>query len=148
MTSTVITDNIIDVLLGDETDAYFVHQVNCKKVAGSGLAAQFRKRVPRWFDTYKRTEAQLGDIGLFRVNDNVIVNLYGQDGFGYNRQYTDYEAVGKGLIQLSEMLEPGTKVYFPYKMGAGLGGGNWELIQSIIEAALQDQEIIYVRKQL
>lgn len=140
-----ISGDIIN-LLEETTGAYFVHQVNCKRVAGAGLAAQFRKRVPGWFDDYVATEPELGSIHVFPYMENYVVNLYGQNSFGYDRMHTDYGALGVGLVNLADMLKEESTLYFPYGMGAGLGGGDWELISSIIEAALQEHNIIYVRK--
>lgn len=144
---TTINGDIVDIVLSNPDGVnYFVHQVNCRRVAGMGLAAQFRKRVPGWYTDFLETEPELGKIHFFPYKNNFIVNLYGQNGYGYNRQYTVYEAVGAGLIQLADRFDYIETVYIPYGMGAGLGGGEWSLISSIAESALKDHNIIYVRK--
>ena len=42
--TTLINGNLLDVQQG-----IIVHQVNCRKVAGAGLAKQIREKWPEWY---------------------------------------------------------------------------------------------------
>lgn len=137
------------------------HQVNCKGVMGAGLAKQIKDKYPAVFRYYKarcdedkRVRAELGFskstlLGLTQIcykedylvgcvkDKQMIVNLFAQDGYGRDKQYTDYDALRKCLKSLSELFRGrATTVAIPYQMGCGLGGGDWSVVLPIIEEEL------------
>lgn len=109
-------------------------QVNCRGVMGSGLAKAIRDRYPEVYEHY-RAEYELGLLKLgytsyIEVNDNpiLIANICGQERYGRDgKQYTDYEALRKGLEDVKMMAHDlGLDVVIPHGIGCGLGGGDWE----------------------
>lgn len=128
------------------------HQVNCKGVMGAGLAKQIRGAFPQVYAQYKmacdraaKSTDLLGTVLCCSVNfngyDYTIANLFGQDGFGRDRQYTDYDALRKALSKVCLMAKPLpahtlTTVRIPYKMGCGLGGGDWDIVIRLVIAEL------------
>jgi O-acetyl-ADP-ribose deacetylase (regulator of RNase III) len=129
------------------------HQVNCKGVMGAGLAKQIRDKYPDVYKHYKwhcKTFEQgvfesslLGNIILDfgKEIDNgkqIIASLFAQDSYGREKKrYTDYEALRKSLKALAAFLgSHASTVAIPYQMGCGLGGGDWEVVFSIIEEEL------------
>ncbi|MEE1504756.1 MAG: macro domain-containing protein [Acutalibacteraceae bacterium] len=129
------------------------HQVNCKGVMGAGLAKQIRDKYPNVYDHYKwhcKTFGQnlgvksslLGNIILDFGKDidngkQIIASLFAQDGYGRDKRYTDYEALRKSLKCLSLFLGGHENtIAIPYQMGCGLGGGDWNIVLSIIEEEL------------
>ena len=135
----------------DVTEGIIVHQVNCKGVMGAGLAKQIRSKYPQVFKSYKARIDLLkpGMIQLVQVSQPtepklIVCNLAGQDGYGRDRQYTEYEAVRECLIKLqakAQKLGLSSSIYFPYKMGCGLGGGDWSIIESMIAEYCPDSTI-------
>lgn len=125
------------------TSGFIVHQVNCRKVMGAGLAKQIKLKWPIVYTSYMNNSGMLGSYELILVApDLYVVNLYGQLGYGTDKKYTDYGAVSSALYQLDRQAsrQPLTRLrgYFPYGMGAGLGGGSWEVISELIEFYFPD----------
>lgn len=116
------------------------HQVNCVGVTG-GLAGALRRKYPDAFRSYDfacKTEPIHKLLGTATIVPAVgpamsmtaelyVMHVFGQEAPGPN---TDIEAVklalGDAMKQISasgHLLS--LPVYFPDKMGCGLGGGDW-----------------------
>lgn len=125
------------------------HQVNCRKVMGKGLALQIKLTYPEVYDKYLEIKPLLGRCGLVKVSEELqIANLYGQYNYGNNIPmkisefvkddsgkivHTDYKALALCLQKLFNYANKNNKkVYLPYKMGCTLGGGDWNVVLSII----------------
>lgn len=140
-------DILSPVMDFEERPVIVCHQVNCKGVMGSGLAKQVRERFSWVYDVYKkRCEAGLACLGQVQVCSvlleagYLIVNVFGQDGFGRGVCHTNYDALRRAFTYLSQ----GYSSYvfrIPYKMGCGLGGGDWEIVESIIKETLCDKGV-------
>ena len=107
-----------------------VHQVNCKGVMGSGFAKQVADRYPELYMQYRiicqsaSSKELLGHIMIYEADDKIIVNMFSQDDYGNGVRQTDYEAMNKALQSLI-ILYPNDNIIAPYKIGFGLGGGDW-----------------------
>jgi len=130
-----INQNILEIKKG-----IIVHQVNCLKQMGAGLAKDIKTKFPKVYYEYSSVDWYLGDIQVVRVSEDwslFVCNLAGQHSFGRARhRYTDYNAVRRGFKKLAEwkiMFSPKMEVYVPYKMGCSLGNGNWNIYSKIIE---------------
>jgi hypothetical protein len=127
------------------------HQVNCQGVMGSGIAKSIANKWPKVNERYKECCKQsssallLGDSQVVQINDSLFVaNVFGQNFYGTkNGPATDYLAVGRAFESLKQIIKdinhwetyhnlPNLPVYVPYKMGCGLGGGNWDTYLEII----------------
>ena len=155
----------VKVIDGDlfTTDAkYICHQVNCQGKMGSGVARQIREKYPTVYRWYKarcaegaREKERLGvskapllgqvqmvykedyPVGKSDIDSQAICNLFSQDQYGYNgKRFTDYAAFEKCLLQLRKLVPAGETIAMPYKIGCGLGGGNWNVVYGIIEKIL------------
>jgi O-acetyl-ADP-ribose deacetylase (regulator of RNase III) len=139
----IIQGNILEI-----TEGIICHQVNCKGVFGAGLAQQIREKYPtvyqKYIDWYNLDYWGLGVLQIVAVSPKLrICNLAGQYAYGRNKQYTNYEALTTGLRTLSSLVgRCNSQVYLPYKMGCGLGGGNWDVVSGIIEETLPDAIIV------
>ncbi len=120
------------------------HQVNCKGVMGAGLAKQVKSKFPGVYDLYKekcnafKTE-NLGTVQLCSCLEEagyIIANVFSQSGYGRTGLYTDYKALRKAFSSLREF--DNTVIRIPYKMGCGLGGGDWKTVKQIICEELID----------
>jgi hypothetical protein len=117
------------------------HQVNCQKTMGSGIAKQIREKWPLVYDRYIEFDNILGNLQLEEVSTDLFVaNLFGQNNYGYDgKRYTSYGAWERALPLLkkcsTELILP---VYFPYKVGCDRGGGDFRIIEAMIEEYFPD----------
>ena len=127
-----------DLLKADET--YIVHQVNCYGVMGKGLALQIRNKYP---DVYRRYQNYceehlvkdlIGRILLIPTDDGkVICNLFAQERYGNDKQYTDLVALRHCFQQLIKIVPVCEKIAMPYMIGCGNGGGDWQSVYELIQ---------------
>lgn len=127
--------NILDIQEG-----LVCHQVNCQGKMGAGLAKGIRKKYPKVYKEYMKQynegRLKLGNIMVIPVSPRLsIINIASQDRYGRDRRYTDYKALRNCLKELKKFINKWDikKVYFPYKMGCNLGGGDWNIVESMIE---------------
>lgn len=123
-----------------------VHQVNCKGVMGRGLALAIRRKWPVVYDEYMRAYRQgkwsLGKIQLVEVGPELYVcNLAGQDGWGTRKQQTNYDALEEAFFKVRMFHRP---TYAPWNFGCGLAGGDWSIVQPLVEKVFPD--IVWVRQ--
>lgn len=133
----VISGNILDIKHG-----IIAHQVNMKGVMGAGLALQIKKTYPDAYYFYKfqffEKTLELGMAQVVEINNHLsVANLVAQVSYGRDGKcYTDYDALAKCLKKLSlhkKMCLPHSSIYLPHGMGAGLAGGDWQIILKLIE---------------
>lgn len=143
-------DNILQV-----TEGIIVHQVNCQGVMGCGLALALRNKWPIVYIEYKemvhnaKTKSSLlGKTQLVKIRNNLYVaNMFAQCRYGRDKRYTDYEAFMFCLVNLilkRTYYHLNLDIYFPYKIGCGNAGGNWNTIKTLIKNTIP--KAIIVRK--
>lgn len=124
---------------------FILQQVNCKGVMNSGVAKVIREAYPVVFEEYKKRfvlrSVRLGEFQVIEVQPELyVVNLFGQYSYGKTGQHTDYKALEQAIEDFSWseiFLRNNTwlEVHHP-KIGAGLGGGDWNKIKAMIEEHL------------
>lgn len=114
------------------------HQVNCKRVAGAGLALQIRKRWPKWHQDFLATQPQLGLVTYYEVEPGLFVaNFYAQYDYGRGKRYTRYPDFRCCLRQAAQFAHlHDVEVYLPYGIGCGLAGGDRPVIRVMIAQEL------------
>ena len=124
-----------------------VHVCNNIGAWGAGFVLALSKRWVYPEAQYKAMKHRdLGSIDLVQVQDDIAVcNLIGQDDVarrGVIRKLPPvrYVAIEKGLnelVAINDLRHPDDKisVHMP-KIGSGLAGGNWLIIERIIEVTL------------
>ena len=121
------------------------HQVNCQGVMGSGLAKEIRKRWPTVYSNYikKCSIAKLGDIQIVSITEKQsVINMFAQNYYGNDgRRYTSYDAFWNCLHVIKQNVSKENTIAFPYGIGCGLGGANWEIIEKMIEVVLKDYDV-------
>lgn len=138
------------------------HQVNCQRVMGSGIAKQIRDRWPEVYDDYcfnidrmydgdfaNKSSDLLGMITWTELeNGRYIMNFFSQDKFlPRGVCHTDYKAFTdccitlKNFITVYNLDKSNTIIGFPYKIGCGLAGGNWDVVSAIIEREFEGYEV-------
>lgn len=147
---------------------YICHQVNCQARMGSGIAKQIRERWPVVYTEYqaKFDEAEeevskmcggfeyqigadeivLGDIQIVRVSEKQnVINMFAQQYYGYDgKRYTSYDAFWSCLGHIKEFVPKGSKIGFPYRIGCGLGGATWSVIETMIYSVLGMDYDVYI----
>lgn len=138
------------------------HQANCQNTFGAGIAKSIKEMYPKAFyaDTmaYKDGTAVLGGYSFCHLDGQIkkVFNLYGQNLYGKSKRQTNYNALYDSLAGMKNYLVdndmdfPVPNVGFPYLMGCGLGGGDWRIVERLIEVAFNDyngEVIIYKYKQ-
>jgi O-acetyl-ADP-ribose deacetylase (regulator of RNase III) len=153
-----VRGNVLDAFEKDGP-VVILQQVNCQGVMGSGVAKAIRDKYPQVYTQYswmvensdpRQPSSQLlGNRQMIEVEKNkFVVNLFAQDFFGRDgRQYTNYEALRQSLMNLKYGLDArcltDENVHHPM-IGAGLGGGDWEVIQPIIENIIGFRTTLWV----
>ena len=127
---------------GDLLDApvdVIVHQTNCKGAMGAGIAKQIAMRYPQTNSIYRglcwkhkdNSRELLGTCLYTREANYVICNAFGQDGFSRYRIQTEYDMLKKCFEDIANKYA-GKKIGLPYKIGCGLAGGDWNVVESMI----------------
>ena len=125
-----------------------VHQVNCQGVMGTGIALQMRQKFPTVYERYRTFKFKLGQIQLIKIIDNLyICNLAGQDRYGRDKRYTNYEALKAGFTKLNAWAkDKNLPIFIPKFMGCSNAGGNWKTVSNIISSTLTNYTICERRK--
>ena len=118
-----------------------IHGCNCFNTMGGGVAAIVAKVYPEAMMVDDLTkigdESKLGKFTYCNVdhaysgNLLTVVNAYTQ--FQPGRNY-DYAAIESALTGIDRVLSREIVVAMP-KIGAGIAGGDWDIIQKIMEKA-------------
>ena len=137
-------------LLG-ATQRVLVHGCNNHGVMGSGVARQIREKWPNVYEVYslkhKVFGLELGDIiPVGTLDGKIIVNAVTQDGFGRDgSRYVDYDAIETCFRKINDRVDVWevAEVAMP-RIGAGLGGGDWSIIEKIIvSTATNYRPVVY-----
>lgn len=127
----------------------FGHACNARGTMGRGIAKMIQDRYPGCYEVYRdkfeREGLKLGDVIPWIGEHVVILNFITQETYGKpGQRYTDYDAVRQCMRRLQKAAArhqaagEGTfhrfdRIALP-RIGAGRGGGDWDLIAEIIEA--------------
>lgn len=143
-----------------ETNANIIaHGCNASGGFGSGLAKQISDKYPAVRDLYKLRYRnfgfRLGEIQcIFITREQAIINCITQQNYGSDgKQYVDYLAIETCLAQVYKLVKEQKFTVAIPKIGAGLGGGDWNKIEEIINRVFHDYKILvytgdYARKDI
>ena len=139
----IINGDILDV-----KDGYICYPVTCKGAMPVGLVKRVMDEYPEVFKEYNekvdnRKKSLSGDIQLIPEEDGkIFVNMFSQDDCGCVGYFTSHEAFEQCLAKLKEVYNKEKNVYFAYRTGCDIGGGNWETISGLIEKYFPEAIII------
>lgn len=143
-----IKGNIVELFMKHECD--IAHGCNCFTTMGAGVAGQLAKAYPPILDIdidedryYDNNLAKLGTHtrAIHKKGTAYCYNLYTQYAPGPN---VDYGAIFNAFHELnSGRIVYNRPLYIP-KIGAGIAGGDWELIEKLINLATPDIDIMVV----
>lgn len=128
------------------------HGCNAKGVFNSGVAKAVRNKYPevyaKYEDAYNKGLIKTGSIQVVDVSDDFdgkkIVNCITQENYGYDgAKYTSYDALDTCMQKLRKYCEEHyiKSIAIPWHMCSDRGGGNWEIVTTIICEAFKDSNI-------
>lgn len=141
---------MIKYIKGDlfSTDCDIIaHGCNCLGVMGSGVAKIVRDRYPKayhaYVDKYDEDGLKLGEVQLiFQRDGKYIANCMTQDRFvPRNQCHADYDAIRTCMETLKKLARLGNLSIAMPKIGAGLAGGDWRKIESILNEVFSDYDV-------
>jgi O-acetyl-ADP-ribose deacetylase (regulator of RNase III) len=163
-----VTGNLIRMALEGQFDV-IAHGCNCHSTMGAGLAPQMAKvfgcdvfEMELWGSTIEKlgnidyATFALTDVGPINLDDYevhtyhpelIVVNAYTQYNYGKNHKDgslrpADYEAITLCMRKMNSVFK-GKHIGLPL-IGAGLAGGDWEIIKNIIQTELADCNVTIV----
>ncbi len=134
-----------------DADQYDViaHCANCFNTFGAGIALQIKNKFPEAYiadcATVQGDKDKLGTISYTENIKPVIVNLYGQYDFKGRRKGIidlDYKALESALQAMKKKFS-GKRFGMP-KIGSDLAGGDWKIIEAIIEQVFRGEYVTIV----
>jgi O-acetyl-ADP-ribose deacetylase (regulator of RNase III) len=137
--------DLIKKALEGEFDV-IVHGANCFHTMGGGIAKQVREIFPEAYEMDLETpyadKDKLGTLSMVMVTREdgsylTVVNAYTQ--FDHQlipgQPNVDYVAISQAFEAIQALITPGFRIGIP-KIGAGLAGGDWDLIEELIDESM------------
>jgi len=120
-----------------------VHGCNGFHEMGAGIAKPIKQLFPEAYEADKQTsyggKEKLGTISTAKIERGDVmfhvVNAYTQHHYRGHGRKVSYEAIRSCFEEIAVRF-PRSKIGYPF-IGAGLGGGDWVKIESIINEALE-----------
>lgn len=148
-----------DLFLTDKP--IIVHGCNTLGTMGAGVAKQVKERYPKAYQTYMEDARILGTISTVLDHDRkipdaltkVIVNAITQAQIGFSpKKYVSYDAIMSCMEEVDSLHTWLKSVHYTGEyavampmIGAGLGGGDWNIIEAIIEEKMKNlKPYVYV----
>ena len=147
-----ISGDLIHLAKHGEFDL-IVHGCNCFCTMGAGIAKGIKAAFPAAFEadlaTARGDRAKLGTCTYAEIDLNgtplIVVNAYTQFDYRGSGPKVDYEAV-RSCFRWIKDRHSGKRIGHP-KLGAGLAGGDWARIATIIEEELTGEDVTLVEYQ-
>jgi len=121
-----------------------VHGCNCFNTFGAGIAKQIRSIYPEANETDQKTQKgdrnKLGTCTTAISNDKLIINAYTQFHYSRNTKTVDYDAIKSVMYEIDEIVPQNTTIGMP-RIGCGLAGGDWNIVEKILDEAFTDRRI-------
>lgn len=141
----IVQGDLLTLASNGEFDV-IVHGCNCQCVMGAGIAKSVKERFPAAFQadlaTTKGAREKMGTITTATVEENgntfVIVNAYTQFHWRGPEGKVEYDSLRSAFARVREQFA-GKRIGYPL-IGAGLGGGDWNVIAKIIDEELAGED--------
>lgn len=127
---------------------HILHGCNARGVMGSGVAKLIRQKWPKAFEDYHIVYNSVGlELGSYitsaQPDGKTIINAITQETYGKTGIHISYWAIATIIRNLNN-FEDMKYVAMP-QIGSGLGGGDWRVIEGIIEnESKRFQPVVYI----
>lgn len=127
-----------------------VHCANLYHTMGGGIARIIKERFPEAYEADCQTRrSDVKKLGTFSravihlPESFEIFNLYGQMGMGSDghplRRNARYDAIYDGVWSICDFISKERNgapyvLAFPYKMASDLAGGDWAIVEAILQS--------------
>lgn len=129
-----------------------IHGCNCFNTMGAGIAKLIKCEFPEAYladlNTEKGHIGKLGTISFGKSDGLTIVNAYTQFNWRGKGLKADYNAIQKAFREIKHQFS-GQKIGYP-AIGAGLAGGDWKIIEKIIDEELSGEDhslVVYANQE-
>lgn len=150
-----------DILAAPET--HIAHGINSRGVMGAGVALALKRKWPVIFtdvreevDKWDPARLDLGSVVVSYVEDDEVEgyrrvhSVVTQEGYGVDRRQVNYAALARGMIEVAMSTRylhtNHSRVVAIPRIGAGLGGGDWAIVEPIlvdVEAMSGAEFVVY-----
>ncbi|WP_444928778.1 macro domain-containing protein [Microbulbifer sp. SSSA002] len=145
-----IEGNLIQLAIDGAFDV-IIHGCNCQCQMGKGIALTIKRLFPEAYQadltTKKGAKEKLGSYSsaeITRLDSTfTIVNAYTQLHWRGKGVKADYNAIQQIFEKIKQDFS-GKRIGYPL-IGAGLAGGDWEIISNIIKKALAGEDHTLVK---
>lgn len=152
ITMTIIKGDLIALAIEGKFDV-IIHGCNCFCTMGAGIAKTIKQNFPPAYQadlaTEKGDKSKLGSISWAKVETPngqlIVVNAYTQFHWRGNGKKVDYQAIQTAFEDIKKQFS-GLHIGYP-AIGAGLAGGDWNIISNIIAKALEGEKHTFVQFQ-
>lgn len=142
---------ITKYIKGDITETelkYIAHGVNCQNKMGSGVAKALFTKWSRVKSEYHMVSNKcLGRVSLVGYPDVTIFNCFTQYNYGYDgNKYVNYAAIVNCFTFMKNLIPnigQDIRLAIP-KIGCGLAGGDWNIVEQLINDTVGDDLEIWV----
>ena len=134
-----------------EKDDVIIHGCNCFNTMGAGVAKIVKQKYPEAYRIDQQTRrGDRNKLGTYTAwtgthhsydQDITVVNAYTQYRYGRGVINVDYDSIGEVMNLIKEDYEDKQYMGMP-KIGAGLGGGDWNKIWKILKNIFGDNNQI------
>ncbi|AGC76776.1 O-acetyl-ADP-ribose deacetylase (regulator of RNase III) [Nonlabens dokdonensis] len=144
-----VKGDLIELAISGEFDL-IIHGCNCFCTMGAGIAKSIKEKFPEAYkadlQTTKGDHTKLGTI-TFAESETyngklIVINGYTQFNWRGTGRKVDYDAIRKVFGNVKQKFS-GMRVGYP-AIGAGLAGGNWNIISRIIDQELEGEDHTFV----
>ncbi len=145
----IIKGDLIKLALEGKFDV-IIHGCNCFCTMGAGIAKAIKSEFPEAFKADQITEkGDKSKLGFFTQATTIrsgypimVINAYTQFNYRGKGIKADYDAI-RNIFKKLKSEFPGKRFGFPL-IGAGLAGGDWDIISEIISEELQGEDFTLV----
>lgn len=142
-----VKGDLIKLSLNGEFDV-IVHGCNCFNTMGGGIAKQIKLYFPEAYkvdlSTKKGDKSKLGTITYYATKNIAVVNAYTQYHYNPHTIQVDYNAIRKCFKEIKKTFGGKNLKFGIPKIGAGLAGGDWNIISKIIDEEMLNENLTLV----